>query len=304
MKFNSNVQSSFRDLTMSVVRKIVGSIGVIALLMATPVLAAKSKKPPKQPLPRPAPVFSWTGYYAGVNAGGACTNAVANRSTFGTTFGLLDPMGFVDFGHRIPLLGQFPRFLGGACGFAGGGQFGYNLQSANWVWGVEGDIQGTTLNPDDNRAFPAVNIPSLGGFGFFGANTEQASQQLKWLATIRGRAGFLATPMLMIYATGGLAFGQVKDTVSVTGIPTAFTGVTVASSNDDIRVGFAGGGGAELMVFGPWSAKVEYLYYHLTDDTVLLNFNSLPNGAGTFINYRFRNEGHIFRLGLNYKIGQ
>jgi outer membrane immunogenic protein len=116
--------------------------------------------------------------------------------------------------------------------------------------------------------------------------------------------GLFGDPMLMIYGTGGLAFGQVKNTVSVTGIPTAFTGVTVASSNDDIRVGFAGGGGAELMVSGPWSAKVEYLYYHLSDDTVLLNFNSLPNGAGTFVNYRFRNEGHIFRLGLNYKIGQ
>jgi opacity protein-like surface antigen len=68
-------------------------------------------------------------------------------------------------------------------------------------------------------------------------------------------------------------------------------------------LGFAGGGGAELMVSGPWSAKVEYLFYHLSDDTVLLNFNSLPNGSGTFVNYRFRNEGHIFRLGLNYKIG-
>ncbi|HEV2625014.1 MAG TPA: hypothetical protein VGV62_07860, partial [Xanthobacteraceae bacterium] len=108
---------------MRVVPKIAASIGVIALLMTTPVLAAKSKKTPKQSLPRPAPVFSWTGYYAGANAGGVCTNAVANRDTFGTSFGPLDPNGFVDFGHRIPLPGQFPRFLGGACGFAGGGQF-------------------------------------------------------------------------------------------------------------------------------------------------------------------------------------
>jgi outer membrane immunogenic protein len=138
---------------MRVVPKIAASIGVIALLMATPGLAAKSKKVPRQPLPRPAPVFSRTGYYVGANAGGVCTNTVANRGPFGTTFGPLDPNGFVDFGHRIPLLGQFPRFLGGACGFAGGGQIGYNLQSANWVWGIEGDIQGTTLKLDDNRFF-------------------------------------------------------------------------------------------------------------------------------------------------------
>jgi outer membrane immunogenic protein len=149
-----------------------------------------------------------------------------------------------------------------------------------------------------------VNVPALGGFGFFGASSEQASQQVRWLATVRGRAGFLATPMLLIYGTAGLAFGQLSDTYSNTGVPTAFTGVTVAANNDNVHWGFAGGAGAEWAFGGPWSAKVEYIYYRVTNDTVTLNFASFPNGLGTSVNYTFRNDGHIVRAGLNYKFGQ
>ena len=276
---------------------------IVATLVASPVLAAKTKKVVKPP-PPPVPVFTWTGYYVGANAGGACSNVTANRAGFTTTFGPLDPLGFVDFGDRIGLLGQYPPFSASACGFIGGGQFGYNLQSGTWVWGVEADFQGTTLSATDNRVFPAVNVPSLGGFGFFGASSEQASQRVKWLATVRGRAGVLATPMLLIYGTAGLAFGQISDSYSNTGVPTAFTGVTIAANNDNIQWGFAGGAGAELAIGGPWSAKVEYIYYRLTDDTVTLNFASFPNGAGTTVSYIFRNEGHIFRGGFNYKFGQ
>jgi outer membrane immunogenic protein len=163
---------------------------------------------------------------------------------------------------------------------------------------------GRNVKGDRQSHLPRVNIPSLGGFGFFGASSEQASQQVRWLATVRGRAGFLATPMLLIYGTAGLAFGQISDSYSNTGVPTAFTGVTVVANNDNVQWGFAGGAGAEWAIGGPWSAKVEYIYYHLTNDTVTLNFASLPNGAGTTINYTFRNDGHVVRAGLNYKFGQ
>jgi outer membrane immunogenic protein len=149
-----------------------------------------------------------------------------------------------------------------------------------------------------------VNVPSLGGFGFFGASSEKASQQVRWLATVRGRAGVLVSPTFLIYGTAGLAFGQVNDSYSNTGVPTAFTGITIAANNDNVQWGFAGGAGAEWAFGGPWSAKVEYIYYHLTDDTVTLNFASFPNGAGTTVNCTFRNEGHIVRAGFNYKFGQ
>jgi outer membrane immunogenic protein len=202
MELNSNVQSSFRGLTMSVVRKIAASIGVIAGLLGAPALAGTVAQTP------PPPVFSWGGFYVGLNAGGLCARIAAEPGTFATTFGAADPQGFVDFNDPIGALGQYPKFLGPKCGFIGGGQIGYNWQSTNWVWGVEHDIQGTTLRASDNRSFPAAMLAA----GFFAANTEQASSKLKALGTFRGRAGLLATPMLLIYGGRvGLRRGQQHD---------------------------------------------------------------------------------------------
>jgi outer membrane immunogenic protein len=90
---------------------------------------------------------------------------------------------------------------------------------------------------------------------------------------------------LLIYGTGGLAYGAVKNTFSTTGVPTGFPGVTVSGEDSDIIWGWAAGAGAEWVVNGPWTAKAEYLYYSL-HDTVNLNFGALPGGAGTFINYK------------------
>lgn len=175
-----------------IIKKIGIAIAAAAALVATSAFA-ETKKPAPPPVPR-VPAFTWTGFYGGFNAGGICTNDVANRGPFMTTFGPLDPNGFIDFGHRIPLFGEYPTFSAAGCGFIGGGQAGYNVQSANWVWGLEGDLQGTTFRAHDNRFYPAQNVPSLGAFAFFAQDFEQASQQLQWLATLRARAGFLASP--------------------------------------------------------------------------------------------------------------
>jgi outer membrane immunogenic protein len=277
---------------MRVTKKKVGSgiaaVTVIGALIGAPVLAANV--PVKAPPPRPKAIYSWAGFYLGLNAGGVCSRLAAERGDFAS------PNGFNDFTDRIALDGEFPGFLGPKCGVIGGGQIGYNWQSTNWVWGVEHDIQGTTLKVSDTRSFS--------GAGVFAPSTEQASAKLRALGTFRARAGVLATPSFLIYATGGLAYGAVKNTFSTIGVPSAFVGQTVGGEDSDIIWGWTAGAGAEWLVSGPWTAKAEYLYYSL-HDTVNVNYGALTaNGVGTFINYKFRNDGHIFRLGLNYKLGQ
>jgi outer membrane immunogenic protein len=45
--------------------------------------------------------------------------------------------------------------------------------------------------------------------------------KLEWFGTSRSRLGFLATPNILLYGTAGVAYGQVKDTFTVTGLTVA-----------------------------------------------------------------------------------
>jgi outer membrane immunogenic protein len=96
-------------------------------------------------------------------------------------------------------------------------------------------------------------------------------QRLDWLATFRGRIGVLAAPQLLLYATGGLAVGQVKTNSSLTttvanNIPAcvaANVGLCMASSDTATKVGWTVGGGAVWALTSNWSVKAEYLYVDL-----------------------------------------
>jgi hypothetical protein len=157
----------------------------------------KTKKPATSAAAQalaPMPVFSWSGNYAGLNLGGVCDRASADRGAFGTTgFDPINaPDGFIDFPDRIFKLGQYPNFLGGTkCGVIGGAQVGYNFLSDNIVWGAETDLQTTSLRRTDMRFFPPANLPARGGgTGFFAQNTEQASQKMELFGTLRARRHF------------------------------------------------------------------------------------------------------------------
>jgi outer membrane immunogenic protein len=236
-----------------------------------------SKKAPVL-LPPPPPPPLWTGFYVGLNAGytwdergNVLVNSPANAWAVGVSgSGALAPS---------------------SDGFIGGGQIGYNYQFGHsFVVGVEADIQGVG---GDNKASTLTNFVSPV------TSTISASKQLDYLGTVRGRAGYLITPTLLVYGTGGLAYGQanLSATVNQTGAGADLGSASVSFS--DTRVGWTAGGGVEWLFLPQWSAKAEYLYYDLgrASASGTLTFQGAPAGLTT-VSSQFK--GHVVRAGVNY----
>jgi outer membrane immunogenic protein len=102
-----------------------------------------------------------------------------------------------------------------------------------------------------------------------------ASASVDWLATIRGRAGMLVQPNLLIYGTAGLAIVHAEAHASVN---TLFGGVSARAS--DTETGFVYGIGVENKLNEKLSWRLEYLGF------------SEPDRIGDF---------GILRAGLNFK---
>ncbi|MGH6868144.1 MAG: porin family protein, partial [Methylocella sp.] len=155
-----------------------------------------SRAPPPVFLP-PPPVFTWTGLYLGINAGGTWSssnavdvdtatvfNNVAVLSALGATYG---PAAAAGATGNLPVQ---------TSGFIGGGQIGYNLQFANnFVVGIEADIQGIAGSHGSASAFTVT--PRTPFFPPFAVDTSlSVTKRIDYLGTVRGRLGFLLTPTL------------------------------------------------------------------------------------------------------------
>jgi opacity protein-like surface antigen len=161
-----------------------------------------------------------------------------------------------------------------AFGFTGGGQVGCNWQPwGSLVWGGEADLQYTGLDGSRDVVTP-------------GASAHQDFRS-RWLATFRGRVGWLANPDMYFYATGGLALANVNTASTAN-----FNGTINNVSDSTTHAGWTLGGGLEWRFpFAPrWSAKVEYLYVDLGHAT-----NPLP-----ISNNDTSLTENIFRIGVNY----
>jgi outer membrane immunogenic protein len=250
-------------------------------LLAAPAIAADLRPMAAKAPPMAAFVpYSWTGFYFGFNAGYGFSddNEIETRGIDGVNI-------------TNVALGLRPRTVTSEQeGFIGGVQLGYNWQFNNIVFGLETDIQYT----DFRDRFDVFT-------GVAGVLRNEFRQDLDFLGTFRGRLG-LAFDRALLYVTGGLAYGGADNEV----IFRNAAGATVfAGTNDDIRVGYAVGGGFEYAFTNNISFKAEYLYYDLGDEDVTVGvqapFTAGAVGAGYISNFEHR--GHIIRGGINFKFG-
>jgi outer membrane immunogenic protein len=280
-----------------------------ALAADLPVLKARPMSAPPPP--------QWTGFYFGANAGYTWSESnsvnLVSTPTFLVGPPLLGPQGLVTsqtfWAAANGVLN--PR----TSGFIGGGQIGYNRQfSERFVAGVEADIQGVAGAGGSATQAKVIPLPvPLFDPGNVVQTTLSATKRIDYLGTVRGRLGFLVTPTLLAYGTGGLAYGGVQSSASTSQSrngPVVPFGAT--NSFSDTRVGWTAGGGGEWMFMANWSAKVEYLYYDLgsvTYDVGSLQAIILPPlpvppggtlGSASFSQATTRFNGHIARAGINY----
>jgi outer membrane immunogenic protein len=274
--------------------RILGAVA-LSLALAAPAFAADlpSRKAPAY-LPPPPPPPLWTGFYVGLNAGGTW----AESNSIDVVSGSLLPGNFA--AAFLAGLGSGTASTGSNGGFIGGGQIGYNWQfNSNFVVGIEADIQGLTQSGNAGQSTTAGILPPS-----VLVSTISASKSIDYLGTVRGRLGWLFTPTLLVYGTGGLAYGGVNTSASIfqtapVGFPLLGFGGTNAFS--DTRVGWTAGGGLEWMFLPNWSAKVEYLYYDLgtvSTNGVVADAVSGLTYMGLQATPRF--DGHVVRAGVNY----
>jgi outer membrane immunogenic protein len=123
---------------------------------------------------------------------------------------------------------------------------------------------------------------------------------MDFFGTVRGRIGVAATGPLLLYATGGLAYGDVKESSSVNTTP-GCPGFCGSASTSNIRAGWTVGAGGEWQFSPALSGKIEYLYYDLgTINQNYVDFRGLF--PGTSVSTSTKTTGNIVRVGLNWHL--
>lgn len=255
---------------------LLSSVAVTAMVGSAMAADLPRRAPPPAYVP-PAPVFTWTGFYLGVNAGGA----FRVRNHF-------------DDNVFFPGVTPTPLFLlannnnnGNNARFIGGGQAGVNWQINQFVLGIEADGQALVGNNNNNGN-------NFFNFGNNGDNT-------RFLGTVRARGG-IAFDRFLVYGTGGFAYGTGP---TINNFNPLLVGASPFFNNNNDNgnnwlFGYAVGGGVEWAFFNNWSIKAEYLYTDIrrTDN----NNNNFFNNSNFFNNNDlFRERNHIVRAGLNYR---
>jgi len=218
----------------------------IALALLVPAAQGLAADLPVKAPVKHAAAVNWTGWYVGISGGADWGRFSQTNTVTGVSNGFFNQTGGLV-----------------------GGTAGYNWQMSNWVLGLETDLSWTKL----------TGTQMCGPASAFVCTTE-----MRAFGTLRGRVGVALLDNVLIYGTGGLAYGRISATRNVN-----------ATESADWRAGWTVGGGAEVMLAPQWSAKVEYLYatFPGTATTYIVTTSNTPVAATE------RNVS-IVRAGVNF----
>ncbi len=285
-------------------RKIIG-IALATASLAVPAFAADM--PVKAPPAPPASADSWTGPYLGFEVGYGWNNNAVNLSPN-------DPAAADLLAGNLPLGGVpvVSAYTLRPSGAVGGIEAGYNWQSGpNWLLGLEADFSFAGLS--GQAAGSSVLAPGAA------TQTVTVQQTTDWYGTVRGRLGWLATPSLLIFGTGGLAYGRVTELANYAfssgviggfgrGAGTSFfcnaNTPCFSGSSTTTRIGWTAGGGAEFRVSPHVSLKAEYQVVDLGTQSARVTAHTAANPGDTpsSFNAAFRDQIQIVRVGLNWHL--
>ena len=130
-----------------------------------------------------------------------------------------------------------------------------------------------------------------------------------WDASARARLGYLMTPDLLIYGTGGVAWqsietsGTCQHSLADPQCSAAPDFPFDTKTNSNILTGWTIGGGVEKML-GNLMLRGEYRFAQFGNSNAALNFGApgVPPGTDTS-RYNLSLETHIVTVGLAYKLG-
>jgi outer membrane immunogenic protein len=280
---------------------LLGGFVFVGLLTGSAMAADLPVKAPAYGTPVVASVYNWTGFYVGVNGGGSW-----GRSNPDVVFDSLSPL-------STAAPASAPQTLSGALG---GLQAGYNLQTSAFLFGLETDIQITgqkgdalstvTLTTLQECLAPCVPPPPT----VTKASVDYA-QKLPWFGTLRGRVGVAPSDSWLVYATGGLAYGEIRTDATFAIPPpgaacsapcTPAPGGSVAGNFSQTRAGWVAGAGVEAALGAGWTGKLEYLHVDFGDITnTFVPVRTFPFFGTLKASGRVTDE--IVRVGVNYRFG-
>jgi outer membrane immunogenic protein len=272
---------------------IFGSAMLFGLALAGPVFAADMPlKAPAQPV-----AAGWGGWYVGVEAGEKwktddwTTNCVqggfpglfcgtkANAGAFPGAPDASSPHNFKNSGLRI------------------GGYLGANTQQGLWVYGFEADWAHYDQSSSVVGLVGATNC-CLMGLPLITPAGDRTSVTNKWDASLRVRGGYLVTPDVLLYATGGFALQQLSSTMSCNG-PTspACNPFSLRQTNSDTLPGWTIGGGLEWKIVSNLILRGEYRF----SDFGSVKSNFFQNSGVVEVLSHIKVRSNIATVGLAYK---